>query len=216
MSVVSKLKLTTEKPLVLLYAPKEEQVLFSECDIKTRLPKSGEIDQVVVYAVDQKTLKEAFDNIIPRLTENAMFWLGYPKKSSGLNSDLLKMDSWSFISETDYLITSSAALSDDWSGIRIKKKDPNAKYKRDIPMEERKTAGIDYVNRTVKLPKDAVKAMAEFPELEAFFNSMSFSHKREYVEAIEEAKKPETRQRRIDKMIEMVIDLRDKKERKKK
>jgi uncharacterized protein YdeI (YjbR/CyaY-like superfamily) len=83
-------------------------------------------------------------------------------------------------------------------------------------MEERKVPGIDYLNRTVKLPKDAVKAMAEFPELEAFFNSMSFTHKREYVEAIEEAKKPETRQRRIDKMIEMVIELRDKKERKKK
>lgn len=216
MSIVSKLKLSPDKPLILLNVPIEEQTLFIECDIKKRLPKSGEIQQVVLYAIDQKTLMEAFSVIVPRLSEHALFWVGYPKKSSGLNSDLLKMDSWNFIPDAGYLITSSAGLSDNWSGIRIKKKDPNAKYKRDTPMEERKVPGIDYVNRTVKLPKDAVKAMAEFPELEAFFNSMSFSHKREYVEAIEEAKKPETRQRRIDKMIEMVIELRDKKERKKK
>lgn len=216
MSLVSKLKLTADKPLTLLNVPTEDQTLFAGCDIKTRLPKNGQIEQVVVYTVNQKALMEAFSTITPRLSENGVFWVGYPKKSSGLNSDLLKMDSWMFIPEAGYLITSSAALSADWSGIRIKKKDPNAKYKRDTPMEERNVPGIDYVNRTVKLPKDAVRAMAEFPELEAFFNSMSFSHKREYVEAIEEAKKPETRQRRIDKMIEMVIELRDKKERKKK
>jgi len=52
--------------------------------------------------------------------------------------------------------------------------------------------------------------------LEDFFYSMSFTHKREYVEAIVDAKKPETRQRRIEKMIEMVTALKEKKEAKRK
>jgi uncharacterized protein YdeI (YjbR/CyaY-like superfamily) len=83
-------------------------------------------------------------------------------------------------------------------------------------MEERVTEGVDYINRTATLPVDALKAMKTFNGLEDFFNGMSFTHKREYVEAIVEAKKPETRQRRIDKMIEMVLKLQEQKELKKK
>jgi uncharacterized protein YdeI (YjbR/CyaY-like superfamily) len=45
---------------------------------------------------------------------------------------------------------------------------------------------------------------------------MSFTHKKEYVEAIVEAKKPETRQRRIEKMVEAVSQLKARKEAKQK
>jgi len=38
--------------------------------------------------------------------------------------------------------------------------------------------------------------------LQAAWDRMSFSHRREYVSAITEAKKPETRQRRVAKTIE--------------
>ena len=81
-------------------------------------------------------------------------------------------------------------------------------------MEERSTPGVDYKNRTTKLPKDALAAMKEHKGLDTFFYKMSFSHQREYIEAIEEAKKAETRQRRIVKMIEMVLDIKNRKEQK--
>jgi uncharacterized protein YdeI (YjbR/CyaY-like superfamily) len=38
----------------------------------------------------------------------------------------------------------------------------------------------------------------------AFFDSLSYSHRREYVQWIEEAKKKETRDRRIAKAVEML------------
>lgn len=77
-------------------------------------------------------------------------------------------------------------------------------------------SGIDYHNRTVTPSVDIAKALEQHAGLEAFFNSMSFSHKKEYIEAIEEAKKPETRQRRIEQMIEMVQKLKTEKENRKK
>ena len=83
-------------------------------------------------------------------------------------------------------------------------------------MEERKVKGIDYVNRTVVLPDDALKAAKPNKGLVDFFYTMAFTHQREYVESIEDAKKPETRQKRIDKMIEMVLQLKMAKEIKKK
>lgn len=44
--------------------------------------------------------------------------------------------------------------------------------------------------------------------LKAFFYNLAFSHKKEYAAAAEEAKKPETRMRRIQQMTEMILALR--------
>ena len=40
--------------------------------------------------------------------------------------------------------------------------------------------------------------------LEDIFNKLPSSHQKEYIKWIEEAKKPETRRKRIQKMLEMV------------
>jgi uncharacterized protein YdeI (YjbR/CyaY-like superfamily) len=53
----------------------------------------------------------------------------------------------------------------------------------------------------VLLPADAAKAL-KAARLTAAFSEMSYTHQKEHVNAIEEAKKPETRQRRIEAMIE--------------
>ena len=57
--------------------------------------------------------------------------------------------------------------------------------------------------RTVEVPDDLAAALAAAGAREAF-DKLSFSHRREHVNAINEAKKPETRARRITKSIEML------------
>jgi hypothetical protein len=58
--------------------------------------------------------------------------------------------------------------------------------------------------RVVEVPKDLVAAMAKRKELAAFFRSLSFTHQKEYVQWVDSAKKPETRKRRIEKMLTML------------
>ncbi len=55
--------------------------------------------------------------------------------------------------------------------------------------------------RVVDLPKDFAKALRANPAAKSAWKKLSYSHQREYVEAIEEAKKPETRLRRIEKAL---------------
>ena len=74
----------------------------------------------------------------------------------------------------------------------------------DVPMHERKVEGIDFINRTIQLPPDVLAAFSAHKGLHDFFNTMSFTHKKEYMQSIADAKKPETRIRRIEKMIEML------------
>ncbi|MFC5263650.1 YdeI/OmpD-associated family protein [Kribbella qitaiheensis] len=65
------------------------------------------------------------------------------------------------------------------------------------------TVTRDDAERTVEVPDDLAAALAAAGAREAF-DKLSFSHRREHVNAINEAKKPETRARRITKAIEML------------
>lgn len=55
----------------------------------------------------------------------------------------------------------------------------------------------DDVPRTVAVPADLAAALAAEPGVRAAFDAMSFTHRREWVEAVVGAKRPETRARRI-------------------
>lgn len=65
----------------------------------------------------------------------------------------------------------------------------------------RVTLTADDKPRTVTPPKDLAAALKKAGVMEAW-KAMSFTHQREYVEAIEEAKKPETRERRVAGCVE--------------
>jgi hypothetical protein len=62
----------------------------------------------------------------------------------------------------------------------------------------------DDASRTVDVPDDLLATLADVPEQAEAFAVLSYSHKKEYVEWIESAKKPETRRNRIEKAIEML------------
>jgi hypothetical protein len=58
--------------------------------------------------------------------------------------------------------------------------------------------------RHVEIPADLQKALQSEPDAQAFFNRLSFTHQREYVRWITEAKREQTRQARIQRTIEML------------
>jgi hypothetical protein len=62
----------------------------------------------------------------------------------------------------------------------------------------------DDEERVITVPADLKQAFKSEKEAKAAFEKLSYTHQREYVMWIEEAKKEETRQRRIAKTIEML------------
>lgn len=61
---------------------------------------------------------------------------------------------------------------------------------------------LDTEPREVVVPPDFAAALDADPDARRFFDGLSYSNKRRFVLAIEDAKTPETRQRRIEKSIE--------------
>ena len=65
------------------------------------------------------------------------------------------------------------------------------------------TVERDSGERVVEVPEELAAALAE-AGLREVFDGLSYSHRREHVNAINDAKKPETRARRIAKALEML------------
>jgi hypothetical protein len=66
------------------------------------------------------------------------------------------------------------------------------------------TIELDNAPREVTVPEDLAAAFEHDPEAKRAFDALSYSHKRQHVLAIEAAKTPETRQRRIEKCLAML------------
>lgn len=65
---------------------------------------------------------------------------------------------------------------------------------------------LDTKPREVDVPADFAEALNAEPDARRFFDTMSYSNKRWHVLSIEGAKTPETRQRRIQKSLDLLRD----------
>ncbi len=59
--------------------------------------------------------------------------------------------------------------------------------------------------REVTVPQDLQLALVSEPLAQANFGKLAYSHQKEYVQWIEEAKRPETRQKRVEQTVEKLI-----------
>ena len=64
------------------------------------------------------------------------------------------------------------------------------------------TMELDTAPREIEVPEDFAAALEVNPDAGAAFARQSYSHQRAHVDAINAAKAPETRRRRIDKAVE--------------
>ncbi len=201
MELTDKLKLKKDLPLLLVDAPASVAPLFAGYSPHTG---SCSVMQVLLFVTQAKELEAAAPPLLNKLGDSALLWIVYPKKSGAIPTDLNRDKGWEAVFNLGYEPVTSVAVDQDWTALRFKKKEQIAGYIRGVPMEERQAEGIDFKNRTVTLPADALQAVQEHAGMEAFFNALAFTHKKEHVMAITDAKKPETRAARIVKMVVML------------
>jgi hypothetical protein len=65
---------------------------------------------------------------------------------------------------------------------------------------------VDAEPRVVEPPGDLAAALTSEPQARARFDGLSYTHRREYVRWIEEAKRAETRQRRVQRAVELLLE----------
>ncbi len=207
-SLLEKLQLKDEKKLLLQGLPLAIEKQFIKLSFSknvTPLLKSKKIDFALVFAFSKNQLQEILKDVIPALDTEAKFWVAYPKASSKIASDLCRDGSWDFIAAHGYETVHMVAVDNLWSAVRFKKPDINAGKKTENFSSENPAPGIDYVKRTIELPGDLQKLLDKNKNATAFFDSLAFTHKREYVEWIISAKKAETKAKRLETTLEKLV-----------
>lgn len=197
----SKLKITGRKSLLVLQAPEECLQLFQDlpggCVMHTTMKGGAGFEVVLLFCKNRETLARHLPAALASTAEQGITWICYPKKSSALYLDLDRNAAMQVIAALDFRPVSQVALDTDWSALRIR---ATANI---IPKQKSNIPEIDFVNRVVRPTPDLREALNRHNVLKEF-EALSFTHKKEHVEAICEAKKPETRARRILKAIEML------------
>ncbi|HEY6073722.1 MAG TPA: YdeI/OmpD-associated family protein [Anaerolineales bacterium] len=75
---------------------------------------------------------------------------------------------------------------------------------KDFGDEVHVTLEADTEERVVEVPAELQQALKKEKTAQSYFDSLSYTHKREFVNYILEAKKDETRARRVEKVVEML------------
>jgi hypothetical protein len=204
MELLKKLRLKTDTPLWLVNEPFDVMPLFEEFEIKKTVTGKVPVAQLMLFVYSSIELAEYIHKLTPYIAPDTLFWIMYPKATGSMKSDLTAMRSkgWDVLAASGFRGQTSVSLNDDWTGMRFTNAPEKKPSTFGIPPEERNDPGIDYVNRTVTLPLDALGALEQFKGLAELFHKQSFTNKKEAVLALNAAKKPETRAKRIEKLVE--------------
>ena len=166
------------------------------------------LDVVLMFVHNKKELKEQWPRVIASMKADGALWVAYPKKSSGVESDLTMAPDWEVNKNSPWQPVSSIAVDDMWSAVRFRQRpgleQARATRQEEVVRDADGTVCIDRKNRVITAPWDLERLLNRNANAASLFETLSFTNQREYVTWILEAKKPETRAARLSKTVEML------------
>jgi hypothetical protein len=168
-----------------------------------KITDSGKtFDQVHWFVKDKAQMEKELKKVLPLIKENVICWIFYPKGTSKIQTDLTRDKGWDELLKHDLQWLSLISFDDTWSAFGMRQKTQTDKQKDDKPRERPIFDYVDPKTKTVNLPGDFAAVLKKNKKHEAFFNTLSFTNKKEYIEWIVTAKREETRNERVKASIE--------------
>ncbi|MFZ1262456.1 MAG: YdeI/OmpD-associated family protein [Chitinophagaceae bacterium] len=166
-------------------------------------------DQVHWFVMNQLQLEKEMSKVMKLVKPGVIVWVYYPKGTSKIQTDLTRDKGWDcLLAEGDKLTWISLISFDDtWSVFGFRAKNEMEKKKAAKPKAGREI--FKWVNPTtkeVKLPIDLATALKKKKNERTWFDSLSFTNKKEFIEWIVTAKREETRSERIKGTIERLTN----------
>lgn len=187
-TMFEKLQLSEEKNLLIQGLPSSIEKQFAKISFAknvTPLLKSRRIDFALVFAINQTQLNGILKEVIPALDEDGKLWVAYPKTTSKIVSDLNRDCSWQLLNQSGFESEHQVTLDHVWTAQKFKKpcqvKVLKASVKEDTAAV---LSGIDNKARTVTPPADFQTQLNKNKKAAAFFETLSFTNKKEYMKWI--------------------------------
>ena len=200
-SISDKLKIKPKFTLLTLNAPANFKKGLQGLPAAVKIIDAGkDYDQVHWFVMSRAQMEKEMSKVMKLLKPEVTVWVYYPKGSSKLQTDLTRDKGWDcLLAEGDKLTWISLISFDDtWSVFGFRAKTAADKKKEAKPAAPREIFNwVNPATKEVKLPDDLAAALKKNKKEAAFFDSLSFTNKKEYIEWIVTAKREETRSERI-------------------
>ena len=155
------------------------------------------------FVTNRAQLEKDLKSVVKLLSGEMILWIYYPKGTSKIQTDLTRDKGWDvFLKMKHIQWLSLISFDDTWSAFASRLKTETDEEKEAKPKVREIFDWIDPVKKIVRLPEDFGTLLKRKKKEEAFFNSLSFTNRKEYVEWIITAKRPETRIERVNGSIE--------------
>lgn len=205
-SISDKLRIQAKNTLLTINEPKDFKKGLTGLPAGVKITDSAkEFDQVHWFVLNKAQMEKQMSRVMKLLKPGIHVWIYYPKGTSGIQTDLNRDKGWDcLLKETDKVtFISLISFDDTWSVFGMRAKTEADKKKDAIPKPEREI--FKWVNpqtKEVKLPDDMAAALKKNKKEAAFFETLSFTNKKEYIEWIVTAKQEQTRTDRVKGTIE--------------
>jgi hypothetical protein len=138
------------------------------------------------------------------LVDDGFFWVSFPKKSSGVATEMTRDTNWDLLVKEGWRPVTAISVDDTWSCLRFRHQTKVKVAPRTRQARIEAESGKKQVRKAIAMPPDLLKELEKTPEALRRFEAFAYTHRREYVEWIEGAKRPETRQRRVEKAVTLI------------
>lgn len=207
--LAKKLQVKPGKSWLLFNAPANYLTLLEPLPegVTIHFEAKGTFDGVQMFVKNSAELKESLAIIVPVLKPESIFWVIYPKKSSGITSDLEMMSSWNELAKYGLGGVAAAAVDATWTALRFRPKEQTRTSDtcNDEIKQNEYGQWIDVDKKSIILREDIKQSLEQNPQALANYEKLSWSNRKEYVLWILTAKQEKTREERLMKMIEKLI-----------
>jgi hypothetical protein len=204
LSLSDKLRIKKGMVLLTLNAPTNFTKTLALLPAKVKAsPTEKNFDQIHWFVKTKKEMEKELSRVMKLMKPEVICWIYYPKGNSSVQTDLTRDKGWEMLMKLDNLQWLSLISFDDtWSSFGMRLKTESDKKKEVAPKERVIFQYVDPKSKTVRLPDDLSSVLTKNKKANSFFDSLSFTNKKEYIEWIVTAKRPETRSERIKGTIE--------------
>jgi len=117
--LVDKLGIKPGARLQLVSQPEDFSGLLGPLPDGSRLAVRGVLDFAMLFVKSQSDLRKRFARLRDRLESNGMLWVAWPKKTSGVETDLTEGIVREFGLESGLVDVKVCAVDDTWSGLKF-------------------------------------------------------------------------------------------------
>jgi hypothetical protein len=199
-----KLKIKEGYILLTVNAPEDFRNALAPLPAGVTISESAKnYNQVHWFVLNKVQMEKELKEVWKLIKNDIVCWLYYPKGTSKIQTDLTRDQGWdSLMKNKELQWLTLISFNETWSAFAFRLKSDTDK-KRETTSNDRPILNyIDAQKKIVKLPDNLADLFKKNKKAADFFQTLSFTNKKEYVEWIVSAKREETRTERIKATIE--------------